>query len=325
MAEMSTLCGYEIVDQKAREQIAKLGTGSGGGNFEGVVPTKVSELTNDVGYITADSVPTKVSELNNDAGYITADSIPTKVSELTNDTGYITTDDVPTKTSELNNDSGYITTDDVPTKVSEFTNDAGYITASYVESNDSAVRYVKDEADENFDWIQVKNSEGEWINAVKANTLLRPLYMTSANEGGFAAYEGSAGSDTGLHAWSPTTVTFGESMVVQMNGNGSGGGCSVMTELIDMTRFKKIKLNHKSTTTVANQHTYVRLFVTSVKQKYMGETIISSIDLISNYAGTKEDPVELDISALEGKYYIGICCHTGGSLVTTEISNMYME
>ena len=36
------------------------------------VPTAVSELTNDTGFITSASVPTSVSELTNDTGFITA-------------------------------------------------------------------------------------------------------------------------------------------------------------------------------------------------------------------------------------------------------------
>ncbi len=35
-------------------------------------------------------IPTKVSDLNNDTGFITSSSLPTKVSDLTNDAGYIT-------------------------------------------------------------------------------------------------------------------------------------------------------------------------------------------------------------------------------------------
>lgn len=47
----------------------------------GITTTKVSQLENDMGYITADDIPegssvTKVSELENDAGYITANDIP---------------------------------------------------------------------------------------------------------------------------------------------------------------------------------------------------------------------------------------------------------
>lgn len=56
------------------------------------------------------------------------DDIPTKVSELDNDVGYITNADIPTKTSDLENDSGFITSADLPTKVSELDNDSGFIT-----------------------------------------------------------------------------------------------------------------------------------------------------------------------------------------------------
>ena len=116
------------------------------------IPTKTSDLTNDVGFITgyteADPVytadkpnlalkselPTKLSELTNDEGYIKdytqtdpiyssdkpnialKSQIPTKTSDLTNDSGYITSEEIPTiptKTSDLTNDSGYITLDDL--------------------------------------------------------------------------------------------------------------------------------------------------------------------------------------------------------------------
>lgn len=61
-------------------------------------------------------------------------TIPTKVSDLTNDSGFITDADVPTKTSDLTNDSGFITSSSVPTKVSDLTNDSGYITSASVSS-----------------------------------------------------------------------------------------------------------------------------------------------------------------------------------------------
>lgn len=56
----------------------------------GTIPTKVSELTNDAGYITNANIPTKTSDLTNDSGFITSSSLPTKTSDLTNDSGYIT-------------------------------------------------------------------------------------------------------------------------------------------------------------------------------------------------------------------------------------------
>ena len=100
------------------------------------VPSKVSEVENDVGYITASQVPpvpSNISAFNNDVGYVTAEAIPSKVSELDNDSGYITMSAIPaipSKTSELDNDSGFITMSAVPSKVSELDNDTGFITAS---------------------------------------------------------------------------------------------------------------------------------------------------------------------------------------------------
>lgn len=80
-------------------------------------------------------------------------SVPTKVSDLTNDSGFITDADLPTKTSDLTNDgadgtSTYVEADDlatvatsgsyadlsnkpsIPTKTSDLTNDSGFITKS---------------------------------------------------------------------------------------------------------------------------------------------------------------------------------------------------
>lgn len=79
------------------------------------VPTKTSDLSNDSGYITNETLD----------GYATKAELPTKVSQLENDSkfinesaldGYAKTADIPTKTSQLDNDSGYITSNDVPVK-----------------------------------------------------------------------------------------------------------------------------------------------------------------------------------------------------------------
>ena len=127
------------------------------------IPTELSELTNDVGFITSSDVPTKTSDLTNDSGYITtADvsavglsgdyddltdkpTIPTATSQLTNDSGFITTASVPTAVSQLSNDMGYLTSSDVaavalsgdyddllnkptiPTDLSDLNNDEGFI------------------------------------------------------------------------------------------------------------------------------------------------------------------------------------------------------
>ena len=76
---------------------------------EGVIPTKVSQLSNDENYAKTTDIPTKVSQLSNDAQYAKASAIPTKVSQLTNDENYAKASSIPTKVSELTNDNGYIT------------------------------------------------------------------------------------------------------------------------------------------------------------------------------------------------------------------------
>lgn len=52
------------------------------------MPTKLSQFSNDSGFVTSASVPTKVSQLTNDSGFVTSASVPTKVSQLTNDSGF---------------------------------------------------------------------------------------------------------------------------------------------------------------------------------------------------------------------------------------------
>lgn len=67
-------------------------------NGTSVVANKVAEIT----------VPTKVSELTNDAGYITAAQIDNPVTSVNGQTGDVVLS-IPTATSDLTNDSGFIT------------------------------------------------------------------------------------------------------------------------------------------------------------------------------------------------------------------------
>lgn len=86
------------------------------------------------------NVPTRVSELENDAGYLTSytetdPTVPawakavTKPSYTATEVGALPSDThIPSTTAELTNDAGFITSAALPTKVSELTNDAGYLT-----------------------------------------------------------------------------------------------------------------------------------------------------------------------------------------------------
>lgn len=127
------------------------------------VPSKVSELENDAGYLTQhqslDALATKEA-LNNGLAAkqdkLTAGAnitIENNVisasgsgiggtsnhSELSNldfahsgHTGFASTEDIPTKLSQLQNDSQFITSASVPTKVSQLANDKNYATTSQI-------------------------------------------------------------------------------------------------------------------------------------------------------------------------------------------------
>lgn len=122
------------------------------------VPSKVSELENDAGYITAEALEgyalaSAILPISDD--YVTKDDLADYAlkSEIPAVEGYLTQDDlngyalkteipsVPTKVSAFTNDAGYLTQHQslsgyalkteipaVPTNVSAFLNDAGYLT-----------------------------------------------------------------------------------------------------------------------------------------------------------------------------------------------------
>lgn len=91
-----------------------------------VVPTKVSDLPNDVHYATESQIPTQLSQLTNNMGFTTQAYVDDKISSVR--------DDIPTKTSDLTNDSGFITSSALPTKTSDLTNDSGFTTQTYVDT-----------------------------------------------------------------------------------------------------------------------------------------------------------------------------------------------
>jgi len=114
-----------------------------GSNLTGVakpsdIPTLVSELTNDVGYITTADLAgylqsgDNVSELVNDAGYLVSADLSgylqsgDNISELANNVGYIT----GITGTDVINALGYTPANvtAIPTLLSELTNDVGYIT-----------------------------------------------------------------------------------------------------------------------------------------------------------------------------------------------------
>lgn len=95
-------------------------------DYDIVVPSKVSDLPNDVHYATESQIPTQLSQLANNVGFTTQAYVDDKISRVR--------DDIPTKTSELTNDSGFITSSALPTKTSDLTNDSDFTTKTYVDT-----------------------------------------------------------------------------------------------------------------------------------------------------------------------------------------------
>lgn len=143
------------------------GGGGGGTGPTGDIPTRLSQLYNDVGFITAALLPTRTSQLQNDSGFITSSdipsppSVPTKVSDLENDSGYITSDyHDSTKQDKLDLT---ILTDPV---IDLETLDAGFYFCT------QAVEYVyrdQELLDVSGASFFIKNNQGDYVNAFTEN------------------------------------------------------------------------------------------------------------------------------------------------------------
>lgn len=218
-----------------------------------IVPTKVSELTNDSGYTSNVGTVTGVKIGN--TSYSPTDglvdlpeypTVPTKVSELINDSGY--TSNEGTVTGVKVGNTPYSPTDgivqipeypDVPTKVSELINDSGYtsntgtVTTVKVgntpyESTDGVVSLPAYPTDTNTHRpIHVDDSEILGDNVTPLN-LKGGDNVTLSNSGGNVTinatdttYESKPGVENGMEL---SLVTTGEKYYWNHIGGGGGGG-----------------------------------------------------------------------------------------------------
>lgn len=98
------------------------------------MPTKLTDFTNDAGFITASAIPTNISEFNNDKKYVRYEDIP--VVDITKN-GLMSSDilNILNNINDTFVDQDQITdviqniSDSLPTNVSAFNNDVGYVKA----------------------------------------------------------------------------------------------------------------------------------------------------------------------------------------------------
>ena len=101
------------------------------------VPTNVSQLTNDTGFITGVSWTQVTGKPTLFSGaYADLTGKPTNVSSFTNDSGYLTSSSLSSYATQTYVTSrGYITSASLPTSVSDLTNDSGYLTENEFDLN----------------------------------------------------------------------------------------------------------------------------------------------------------------------------------------------
>lgn len=147
------------------------------------------------------------------------------------------------------------------------------------------------------------------------------LYMSSANEGGFEAFnEGT---------FNNSNVTFADTMNIVSTVYASTSIACVTSSLIDVTRFNSLNLNFNifCPNGKSDSANYCKVFLTKEKEQTMDEyecTYLATTE--TNVSGTKS----IDISSLEGNFYIVIMLKVGAGsgetrTINAEISNMYME
>lgn len=136
------------------------------------VPSKVSELTNDAGYITSEDIPAApdlsglATKEEVEAVEKKIPTVPTNVSAFTNDAGYQKASDVQTAIA------GKANTSDIPTKTSELTNDSGFITANDIPDVDTSTLATKTELSQGLDG-KVDKVDGKQLSTEDFTTALK--------------------------------------------------------------------------------------------------------------------------------------------------------
>ena len=136
------------------------------------------------------------------------------------------------------------------------------------------------------------------------------LYKDGVNKANFVSYAGSAGGGAYANTdagYANLAITFGENInAVYSNMNGSTHVSSIMSKLVDLTSYKKLKFNFSATG--SNEDTAIRdisVFITDTLKTDMVATAKYNI-LSANTQTSNSGEGVIDISNLSGNYYIGI-------------------
>ena len=171
------------------------------------------------------AIPTKVSQLNNDSGFVTSTEVSTTYATKTDLAGKANTEDVPTKTSQLENDSTYQTKANLDTALESYakTSDVNSKNAS----QDEAIQSKQDKliSGTNIKTINNQSILGEGNISIEAGssiTVDSELSTTSENPvqnkvittkvNSLETSLGSKASQTDLDSLSSTVTTQGQTI-----------------------------------------------------------------------------------------------------------------
>ena len=164
----------------------------------------------------------------------------------------------------------------------------------------ATVRYVSDESDADYDWVQVKDANGNWVNWKTGN--LSGLYVIKKGQ----LIDGY--SFAGYNDTNQSVVQNSDSVTFKKPNTTKTGG--LMSNGIDVTKYTKFKF---TVSALSDTNSYVAIFGTNA----MGEL---KTQILTPSAKT----YEADLSNVSGVIYIGVVMSINGSRTIT-MTDMHFE
>lgn len=189
--------------------------------------------------------------------------------------------------------------------------------------DNATVRYVSDEADENYDWLMLLEND-TWKRWKYAGLSRYWFYHDGVNHGDFiVATELNKGTENSA----TTTVTAGTGLVMKVVRNTLTGQIALhwrTDERHDLTDRRVLKFHFNLIHVGDQRYAGADVYITSALSD--APSLTQSI-VTYGTASTNDGDIELDISNLSGEYYIcfKITSNIQNSTTTLTISDMYME
>ena len=185
----------------------------------------------------------------------------------------------------------------------------------------SSIRYVKDPNDQNFDWVQVQDADGNWVNSHRAYTTMYWLVKNGTNKANFK-YTGTNTTNS---------ITSGENLRLSITTNTdiiSASGIWI-SDSIDFTNYDKLVLDHFTALNGSGStYSYASVSILdSTASTVYSNTYLKNMDDGSYHTVTKRDTLIIDVSNISGfnKVKIHIQCYGDNRTSYIDIASSYLE